>query len=200
VNARFLLALFDTVYLLALATWLGGTAFFTFGLSPWILKVFDAKTGEWFIRDRLPRFYAWGATAGAVALPALVGGPLSFPNELRGPAVGIQAIVVVLAALIMLYCGNALAPAIGAVQKLGAASAERFRQLQRRLIFLNCLVMVLGASLIAGYVLRPKPRSSGIQELTPQERAAKSFEAFQKRQAEFQQSVRGHTKGTQDRE
>ena len=88
---RFLLPLFDSVYLLALTAWVGSILFFSFGVAPVIFRVLGAEAGGRFVRALFPRYYAWGAVSGAIALPAYLGVPLSFP-ELRGPMVGVQAL------------------------------------------------------------------------------------------------------------
>ena len=83
-NAPGLLVLFDPAYLLALAAWIGAILFFSFGVAPIIFKVLAPEQAAKFVRALFPRYYAWGATCGAIALPAFLGAPLSFP-EFRGP-------------------------------------------------------------------------------------------------------------------
>src|SRR3954451_12634518 len=94
VSARFLLGLFDAAYLIALTAWVGSLLFFSFGVAPIIFKVLGAESGGRFVRALFPRYYQWGAISGAAALPAFLGGPLSF-QEYRGPFVGVQALAIV---------------------------------------------------------------------------------------------------------
>jgi hypothetical protein len=170
VTARFLLGLFDSVYLIALAAWVGSLLFFSFGVAPILFKVLGAEAGGRFVRALFPRYYLWGAIAGAIALPAYLGVPLSFP-EFRGPHVAVEALGIVAGTLIMLYGGNSLAPAISAARDAGPAGQARFDRLHRRSVRLNALVMVLGLALLVAFANRPKPRTAGIVEMTPVERA-----------------------------
>jgi uncharacterized membrane protein len=170
VTARFLLGLFDSVYVIALTAWVGSLLFFSFGVAPILFKVLGADAGERFVRALFPRYYAWGAIAGAVALPAYLGVPLSFP-EFRGPHVAVEALTIVAGILIMLYAGNSLVPAINAARDAGPAGQSRFDRLHRRSVRLNAWAMVLGLALLIAFANRPAPRTSGIVEMTPTERA-----------------------------
>jgi len=169
VTSRYLLAVFDSVYLVALAAWVGSSLFFSFGLAPIIFKVLGAETGSKFVQAVFPRYYLWGAISGAVALPAFVAGPLCY-HEYRGTMVGVQALVIITGVLIMLYGGNALTPAINQAHDGGPSSHERFERLHRRAVGLNVVVMFVGLSLLVGFATRPAPRTSGIIEMTPGER------------------------------
>jgi hypothetical protein len=173
VTARFLLALFDTVYLLALTSWVGSILFFSFGVAPIVFKVLGAEAGGRFVRALFPRYYAWGATSGAIALPAAMGVPLSFP-ELRHPRVLIQAGVILAATLIMLYAGNSLTPAINAARDAGPPGDARFQRLHRLSVRLNALVLLMGVGLLIAFANRPVPATAGIIEPTPVERAERA--------------------------
>src|SRR3954452_22182181 len=100
-TASTLLALFNVVYLLALTAWVGSIAFFSFGVAPIIFRVLGPESAAKFVRALFPRYYTWGATAAAIALPAAVCGPMAYP-ELRGPSVLVQSILILVGALIML--------------------------------------------------------------------------------------------------
>jgi len=169
VTSRYLLAIFDSVYVVALAAWVGSSLFFSFGLAPIIFKVLGAETGGKFVRAVFPRYYLWGAISGAVALPAFVAGPLCY-HEYRGAMVGVQALAIIAGILIMLYGGNTLTPAINQARDGGPSHHERFVRLHRRAVLLNGLVMVVGVLLLVGFATRPAPRTSGIIEMTPAER------------------------------
>jgi Domain of unknown function (DUF4149) len=170
VTARNLLVLFDSVYVIALAAWLGSVLFFSFSVAPIIFQVLGAEAGAKFVRALFPRYYLWGAISGAVALPAFVAGPLCY-QEYRGPMVGLQALVMIGGILAMLYGANSLTPAINRARDGGPAGQELFKRLHRRAVWLNGLTMVLGLALLVAFVLRPAPRTSGIIEMTPEERA-----------------------------
>ena len=168
-SARFLLGIFDSVYVIALTAWVGSILFFSFGVAPITFTVLGSENGDKFIRALFPTYYAWGAIAGAIALPAFVAVPLCYP-EYRGGAVAIQSMVILAATLIMLYGGNALAPAINAARDAGAEGHERLTKLHRRSVRLNALVLVIGFGLLIGFANRPAPRTSGIRELSPSDR------------------------------
>lgn len=167
-NARMLLLFFDSIYLLALTAWVGSIAFFSFGVAPIIFKVLSKESAASFVRTLFPRYYLWGATAAAIALPALVCGPMSYP-ELRGPRIGVQAMFVLAGALVMLYCGNSLTPQINAARDGGPDTARRFDALHKRSVILNAIVLFIGIGLLVAFAARPAPRSSGIVERAPGE-------------------------------
>lgn len=173
-NARFLMGLFDSAYVLALTAWVGSILFFSFGVAPIIFRVLGEESGGRFVRALFPRYYAWGATAGAIALPAFLGVPLSYP-EYRGPMVGVQALVIVTSILIMLYAGNSLTPAINAARDAGPAQQARFDRLHRRSVQLNGLVLVLGVGLLIAFANRPAPTTPGIIEPDPVARARAAY-------------------------
>lgn len=180
-SARLLLALFDSVYVLSMAGMVGGIVFFTFVVAPTIFVVLGAESGGRFVRALFPRYYLWNAILGAVALPAYVAGPLCFP-EYRGPSVGVQSTLLLAIILVMLYGGNSLVPAINRARDEGPASGERFNRLHRRSVVLNAAAMIAGIGLLIAYACRPAPRTTGIVELSPVERA--------RREAEFYESLR----------
>ena len=156
VTARSLLGFFDAAYLLALSAWVGSILFFSFGVAPIIFRVLGAESGARFVRALFPRYYAWGATSGAIALPAFLGVPLSYP-EFRGPMVAVQALLILAGILIMLYAGNSLTPAINSARDAGPAEHGRFERLHRRSVGLNGLVLMIGLVLVIAQAARPSP-------------------------------------------
>jgi hypothetical protein len=170
VSARFLLGLFDSVYVIALTAWVGSILFFSFVVAPIIFTVLGPEAGGKFVRALFPRYYSWGAIAGAIALPAYVAVPLCYP-EYRGPMVGVQALILLGCTLAMLYAGNSLTPAINAARDAGPAGEERFRRLHGRSVRLNALVLLIGLGLLVAFAIRPSPRTTGIQELSSAEKA-----------------------------
>ncbi len=168
-SARFLLGIFDSVYVIALTAWVGSILFFSFGVAPIIFTVLGSENGGKFLRALFPTYYAWGAIAGAIALPAFVAVPLCYP-EYRGGTVAIQSMVILTGTLIMLYGGNSLMPALNAARDAGALGRERFQKLHRRSVRLNALVLLFGVGLLIGFANRPAPRTSGIKELSPTDR------------------------------
>ena len=103
-------------------------------------------------------------------MPAFVAGPLSFP-EFRGPWVGVQSVVLLAIILSMLYAGNSLVSRINCARDLGESHHEEFERLHRRSVLLNAAAMIGGLALLVAFACRPAPRTEGIIEPTPQERA-----------------------------
>jgi hypothetical protein len=169
-TGRSLLFLFDSAYVLALAAWVGSILFFSFGVAPLVFSELGEQTGGKFVRVLFPRYYLWGAICGAVALPAYVAGPLCF-HEYRGPMVGVSALVILAGILITMYGGNSLTPAINQARDQGPAGQDRFRRLRRRAVWLNALVLAIGIGLLIAFAARPGPKTAGIVEMTPIERA-----------------------------
>ncbi len=167
-TSRFLLGVFDSVYVVALTAWVGSILFFSFGVAPIVFQVLDEQAGGKFLRGLFPRYYLWGAIASAVALPAYVAGPLCY-QEFRGPAVGVQAILIIAGILSMLYGGNSLTPAINQARDAGSAGALQFERLHRRAVYLNSVVLVIGLGLLIAFAVRRAPRTSGLVELSPAE-------------------------------
>ena len=169
-SPRLLLIIFDVVYLVALVAWVGAILFVSFGVAPIIFRVLDAEAAAKFVRALFPRYYAWGAGATAIALPALVCGALAYP-ELRGVGIGVQALLLVAGLLIMLYCGNSLTTAINAARDAGPAEVARFHRLHRRSVWLNGVALVLGLVLLVEVALRRPVLTSGLREPSPVERS-----------------------------
>jgi uncharacterized membrane protein len=168
-----LLHLLDALYLLALACWVGGQLLFVAVVAPVVFRVLPAEAAAKFVRALFPRYFAWGAISAAVGLPCLVCGPLAVP-ELRGPAVGAQAGLVVVAILLNLYCANALTPRINAAWDAGEPARGRFETLHRRSVRVNGLVLLIGLVLLFWHAFRLAPQSRGIEEPTFQERAERA--------------------------
>jgi Domain of unknown function (DUF4149) len=170
VSARFLLAVFDSVYIVTLTAWVGSILFFSFAIAPIIFNVLGPESGAKFVRALFPRYYLWGAISGSLALPAFVAGPLCF-QEYRGIRVAVQAMAILACILIMLYGANSLVPEINRARDAGPAGHERFVRLHRRSVWLNSFVLIVGLGLLVAFAARPVPRTAGILELTPGQRA-----------------------------
>ncbi len=168
-----LLHLFDAVYLIAMAGWVGSQLFFVIGVAPIVFKVLPAESAGRFLRMLFPRYFAFGAISGSVALPCLVCGALAVP-ELKGLAIGGQAALIVLGILLNLHCGNVLTPRINAARDAGESEKGRFEALHRQSVQLNAVVLVIGLVLLGWHACRPYPVSRGIIEPSPQERYKRS--------------------------
>jgi uncharacterized membrane protein len=177
VTAPALRLICDAVYLLGLTCWVGSILFFSFGVAPVIFRVLSAEAAATFVRALFPRYYLWGSISGAVALPAFLGVPLCFP-EYRGAWIGLQALLILGATLVMLYCGNSLTPAINAARDAGPDQAERFERLHRRSVRLNTVVLLIGLMLLIAFAVRPTPRTQGMIELPPEAQAKRDAEVY----------------------
>jgi uncharacterized membrane protein len=178
VTAPVMQKLYDSLYLLALTSWVGSILFLSFGVAPIIFKVLEPEAASKFVRALFPRYYAWGAISAAIAVPAYIAVPLSFP-EMRGPWVAVQALLLVIGALLMLYCGNALTPAINEARDAGPAQDARFKALHRRSVRLNGLALVIGLGLLVAFAVRSVPTSAGLVELPPAARTEYDADTLQ---------------------
>lgn len=165
--------LFDYVFLLATSGWVGGILLGA--LVFWPIAGGLGPKGE--LQPLLTRFYQWTALSAALALPALVAVPLAFP-ELRGPRVGLEAGLAIAAGLALLYAGNVLAPRVVAGLEAGAASDRRVRVAYSRMAAVTAFALGLGMVLLLSFVTRPVPRTTGIDEPSPVERARLESEAL----------------------
>jgi|GEM_PF-6968427 len=171
VTARFLLALFDSVYVMAMSAWVGSLLFMTWGVIPILLPALGNEAGGRLIRVLYPRLYTWSATSGAIALPAYFGVPLSFP-EYRGPLIAFEALAILGGILLMFYAGNTLTPAIIHALGSGPSQESHCDRLQRRLFATNLMTTAIGLALLIAFANRPAPKTKGIIEGGPRVRAS----------------------------
>lgn len=169
-DAPFLLLLFETLYVVAVGSWLGSMAFFSFGVAPTVFRALEPGPAGRLVRAVFPIYYAFGIGCLVVALPSLVGRALSF-EDLRGPGVGVQAVAIVVGLLVLFYCRNTLAPAINAARDAGPDRQAAFERLHKRSVVLNAVLMVAALGLLVSFAVRPAPKGTGIDEYTPEERA-----------------------------
>jgi hypothetical protein len=78
--------------------------------------------------------------------------------------------------LIMLYGANSLVPEINRARDLGPPAKARFDRLHHRSVLLNGAAMIGGIGLLIAFACRPAPRTHGIIELSPIERAQREAE------------------------
>ncbi len=180
-----LLHLFDSVFLIAMAGWVGSLMVLGFGIRPVAERCLRAEEAATFERALAARLFAWGAICGAIALPALVCGPLAVP-EMRQPAIGLQAIVILGGILGMFYGGNVLVPALAAFSASPAAAVP----LRRRQTTVATLVLIANLGLLVAHAFREPPRSPGIVEPNPQERYQESLRRLTRPEVESPQSDR----------
>jgi hypothetical protein len=164
------MALFDSIYVMTLAGWIGSALFLALGVIPLISKQLGTEQAEKLIRQLLSRYCVWGAICGALCLSSLVAVPLCYP-EYRGVRVGVQALVIIACIGITLYAGNSLAPATSAGGRTGPAHDPPVLPLYRRASLQSVLVAVAGIALLIAFATRAAPKTSGIVELTPAEQS-----------------------------
>ncbi len=100
----------------------------------------------------------------------MVAVPLCYP-EIRGVRVGVQALAIIACIGITLYAGNSLPSAPSGTCASDPLPEGRLPPVARRASSLAALVAITGIALLVGFATRPGPRTSGIVELTPEERA-----------------------------
>jgi hypothetical protein len=163
------MVLFDSIYVIALAAWTGSALFLSLGAIPLVSKHLGAEPGEKLVGALLGRYGDWGAICGAIALTSIVAVPLCYP-EYRGAKVAVQALAIIACLLTTLYVGNSQKAAMNVRGESTASRDGRSTPLYRRAFWLNLLVPITGVGLLAAFAIRPAPRTSGIVELTPEER------------------------------
>jgi hypothetical protein len=170
VTARVLLAIFDSVYLLALSGLVGSTLFFVFGVAPILYQVLGAELGRKLMRAMVPFYHVWGVLCCAIALPALICGAFCFP-ELRGLMVGAQAALIVACLVMLLFSISTMTPLIIEARDKGPTSSWRFERLYQGSVRFNTIVLVISVVLLIGFATRKGLRTDGIEEHSPRDRA-----------------------------
>jgi len=164
------MALFDSIYAIALAAWIGSALFLSLGAMPLIIRQVGAERGERLLSALLRRYGVWGAICGAIALPSMVAVPLCYP-EYRGAKVGVQAIAIISCIMITLYVGNSRRSSMNEACAVGAPRYQWLTPFYRRAFALNLVVSITGVGLLVAFATRAAPQTSGLIELSPEERA-----------------------------
>ena len=170
-------ATLDAAFLVALAGWVGGLGLLLFGIEPTARHVLGDVPARLLRRALLPIVSTWGVTCGAIALPASLGAPLSYP-EFRHYGVLIQAGCLLVGTVAMLSCGAGIAPKLA---RLKADEGDRIDALLRKVRRRNLLVLVLGTVCLVTFACRPEAKTEGIVEPSPRERARRLYEAAEAR-------------------
>lgn len=174
-DATFVKSALDAAFLVALAAWSGSLLYVLLAHLPDLARRLPPETA---LRERAAlwgRLDLWGATWGAIALPASLGAPLTFP-EYRSPQVGLVALLLIATTLTMLHGVNQLAPALQRAIPHDRDSAQRLDRRARRLHGAVAAALLL---LLVSHAFRPPPRTIGIIEPTPLERAQRVGKARQ---------------------
>jgi hypothetical protein len=191
VDARFLLYLFDTAFLLAVAVWLGAILYLFSVLSPLFSKIPDADFRRRWLRTLLGEHYLCLTCCAAIALAAMVCGRITH-NEYRGPFTGLLAIVAISSILITTYGHHSLGPIARGNPVAGPSARAEWSGFTRRDVILNGLSLILGSTLLIAHVARPAPRSTGVIELTPTQRLDREMKALDKRKERLDEYLQNH--------
>jgi hypothetical protein len=170
VTARVLLAIFDSVYLLALAALVGSLLFFLFGVAPILPRVLGAEVGRQLMKVLVPFYHLWGVVCCAIALPALICGAFCFP-ELRGPMIGVQAASIVTSVVMLVLSVRGMTPLINEARDGGPTSPWRFDRLHHGTVRNNAVVLLISVVLLIAFASRKGLRTNGIEEPLPKDRA-----------------------------
>ena len=157
-NSLLLLLIFDSVYLCALAIWIGSTFFWITGVLPVVsnsISISSEARGR--VCKMLARYCTGVLASAALALASLVYSAIASPS-LRGVRVGFSAVLIIVAALTVLSISNGLIPRI---EKTGL-DQKREENLLWRKCRQRCLILIgLGVVLLVGYAFRgPTPPTS----------------------------------------
>jgi len=128
----------------ALGSWLGVMAFFSFVGAPRAFAVFEDEGGR-YVNDVFPRYYRLGVALGAVGFVAAVG--LGLVVGFSGPVL----VVVAAAALAVVLAGYSVGVLVPRMDAAGDDSFERFHALSVRLNGLMLLAVMV--ALIASHAV-----------------------------------------------
>jgi hypothetical protein len=138
--------------------WLGAMAFFAFAVAPAAFGTLEREQAGRFVSAVFPRYYAWSAALGMIAIAACLARPAA--TGWRGRdwlPLGLAVSMLCLTLYAWLVILPAAHSAREAARQPGAgASAEtaRFARLHRVSSLLNGLVMIAGAMLLVTEVVR----------------------------------------------
>jgi len=157
-------ALLRFAHLLALGVWIGSVVFFSFVVAPSLFGALPRDAAGRAVSTIFPRYYAFGAVCGALAL--LSGLLLGVLQVARGRALAAELILLALMIGIVAYAGRVVLPEASRARQALALAPEgaaehdrtqaRFDCLHRRSVLLNGTVLLLGlAALALAVVARP---------------------------------------------
>ena len=142
------------IYLLAIALWIGGMAFFSFMAAPSIFKVLPREDAGTVVSDIFPKYYWQGIICGAVALATSVAlGVRERWNILlivRTIVIGVMVIGVLYSVVILQPKIQAVKAHMTAVESLSPTDPLRleFGRLHGRSFSVNAAVLLLGVVVV----------------------------------------------------
>jgi uncharacterized membrane protein len=142
------------IYLLSIALWLGGMAFFSFMAAPSIFKVLPREEAGKVVSDIFPKYYWQGLICGAIALVTSVAlGTRDRWNSLlivRTITIGVMVIGILYAVVILQPKIQAVKAQITSFESLAPTDPLRleFGRLHGRSFSVNAAVLLLGVIVV----------------------------------------------------
>jgi uncharacterized membrane protein len=142
------------IYLLSIALWIGGMAFFSFMAAPSIFKVLPREEAGKVVSDIFPKYYWQGIICGAIALVASVAlGMRDRWNSLlivRTIMIGVMLIGILYAVVILQPKVQAVKAQITSFEGLAPTDPLRleFGRLHGRSFSVNAAVLLLGVIVV----------------------------------------------------
>lgn len=147
----------------SVSVWLGAMAFFSIFVAPAAFSVLDRESAGRLVTTVFPRYYAFGATLGVVALAAVVGQLLATGG--RQAAWWTLGLLLLMLGLTF-YAILVLEPHIqqtrlalrsaGIAPGSGAPEAQAFARLHRLSVVLNGVTLLAGLALICLEAVRSR--------------------------------------------
>lgn len=141
--------LLDGLYLLSLAAWVGGTAFFTFVVAPDIHKSLDSEKAGLAVATALPHYYLLGYVCGGVGLFCLLFLWQVDETSSIGHWVSMECGMLAITALLDRGLGRKIAELRGILEaQPSAILQERLAQLEKQTVWLNYALIAVGVLLL----------------------------------------------------
>jgi uncharacterized membrane protein len=138
--------------------WLGAMAFFAFIVAPAAFGTLEREQAGRLVSAVFPRYYAFSAGLGVIAVAACLARPLAAGGRARdwlplGLALSMLCLTLY-AWMVILPAAHAAREAAKQAGAVASAEAARFARLHRVSSLLNGLVMIAGAMLLVTEVVR----------------------------------------------
>ena len=142
-----------SIYLVALACWLGGIVFFSFFTTRIVFASLPRAEAGVAIRALFPQYYMLGYVAGTVSLVAAI-----YITAVRTPRVwwGGTSLALAIALGLTFYAGTVIRPRVEAIRAVteetnpDPARKAEFDKLHRMSVMLNGAVLLLNIAAIVG--------------------------------------------------
>ena len=142
-----------SIYLIALACWLGGIVFFSFFTTRIVFASLSRAEAGVAIRALFPQYYMLGYVAGTVCLVAAI-----YITAVRTPRVwwGGTTLAIAIALGLTFYAGTIIRPRVEAIRSVTEETnpdpvrKAEFDKLHRESVMLNGAVLLLNIAAIVG--------------------------------------------------